>query len=234
MLREGSRVPGNDGFRENYLLASCLKGLLHPQLARFERLLKLMTTYFSIPWDKYKEKYRLGRTHAHDAMRRLLLLTLVQTCEELDIELDTAQPRRCDVFSQETIAKSLPASTLANTGDATSGTGDAPQQNLAPAVAAVKRPRPDDDIDDDGEGGDDGDGDGHDDGDGREAHGTQPASKRPSKRHNTGQPVDAKSDSADAAFTDHYTEEEHLKQRSANSLLLKVWKDRHLWFGSGY
>ncbi|EJD42653.1 hypothetical protein AURDEDRAFT_168179 [Auricularia subglabra TFB-10046 SS5] len=98
MLDEGSGIPGNDGFREVYFDPLLLRGLLHPSFSRVDRLLRNMAMYFSIPWDLYKDEFSTRDDHAHNVMRRLLLLTMVQGHEQLDVELDTKRPRRSGVF----------------------------------------------------------------------------------------------------------------------------------------
>ncbi|EJD52866.1 hypothetical protein AURDEDRAFT_111384 [Auricularia subglabra TFB-10046 SS5] len=229
MLREGSAIPGS-GCREIYLKPQCVEDILHPELTCFQEMLVKMATYFSIPWERYKEEFKLGDDHAHIAMRRLLLLKFAQAHPALAVELDTEHPRRCTVFSKETRQRSLPASTLGKTGDAISKTEDDPFQTLAPPAAVAKRPHP-------GDGGD-GDADVKGDGDGGGDDSTIPPRdpapvKNTNKRHNAGK-SGCGAESADATFNDRYTEKEHLDNRSVNSLRLKFWKDRLLWFGSGY
>ncbi|EJD44234.1 hypothetical protein AURDEDRAFT_166625 [Auricularia subglabra TFB-10046 SS5] len=218
MLGEGAGIPSN-GNRKQYFDTRLLSDLLHPSLEAFETVLQRMALYFSIPW----ELYNVGRDHAHIAMRRLLLLELLDRGDDLRIKLNTEHPRRCNVFSRETLKRSLPATALSNTGDTSSVTIELPVQESVPVVAGVKRPRNRDGVDVDG------------------GNGSGLSSQPVAKRHQAVPHGDADGDSCDeyserahAAFQDHYTEKEHLESRTAKSLMLKTWKDRLLWFGSGY
>ncbi|EJD44240.1 hypothetical protein AURDEDRAFT_166630 [Auricularia subglabra TFB-10046 SS5] len=218
MLKEGASTPGC-GNRKHYLDTRLLSDILHPKLEVFESVLQSMALYFSIPW----ELYNVGRDHAHIAMRRLLLLELLDRGDDLRIKLNTEHPRRCNVFSRETLKRSLPATALSNTGDTSSVTIELPVQESVPVVAGVKRPRDRDGVDVDG------------------GNGSGLSSQPVAKHHQTLPPGEAAGDSCDeysecaqAAFKDRYTEKEHLESRTAKSLLLKTWKDRLLWFGSGY
>ncbi|EJD52861.1 hypothetical protein AURDEDRAFT_181365 [Auricularia subglabra TFB-10046 SS5] len=232
MLKEGSSVPGS-GNRQRYINPTLVSDdLLHPRLQYFERaVLDHMATYFSIPWALYEKKNQVDRDHAHTAMRRILLLTFLEAHNsDLDIKLDTEKPRRCNTFMHETTAKSVPATVLSNTGDASTGTRSpalpsaADSAAVAAIVAALVPKRSLEDDDESRGGGDAG------------PSSSALAAKTAKKRRNTGAKPSGGtgSKSTKATFKNRYTEEEHLDNRSANSLLLKIWKDRLLWFGSGY
>lgn len=138
MVGEGSTH--FNGNRQAYISPMAVGSLLHPGCMSLAPLLQHMAAHFSIPWDLYRDQ--VGRYHTHTALRRFLLLALLQGDKDtLAIPLDTEQSRRCSEIVHENVKNR----SLATAGDAFSGMAPVLRQHTAPPRLSTKRP-----LDDDG------------------------------------------------------------------------------------
>ncbi|KZV78035.1 hypothetical protein EXIGLDRAFT_80629 [Exidia glandulosa HHB12029] len=112
---------GEEASRENYLLDGGLKPtILHPDFIALKELLDAMACYISVPWHLYaNDPYIQAHSdHMHTAFRRLILAFLLSDeLPELDIELNTEQPRFTNAFEDVVRVSAVSSTDRAATGN---------------------------------------------------------------------------------------------------------------------
>lgn len=202
---------GEEASRKMYLNPDMLDPrILHSSFSDLMVLFKAMASYLSVPWHLYaNDPYiKAHSEHVHTAFRRLILAFLLCDAPDLDIELDTEQPRFTNAFGDVARARQQPSSKKAR-----------PEQSWSDPEAEddleIEAPSEADDatlVD--------------------EQH--QASTNSPKEVL----PDDGKIPKQPFTTERKYSAEDHAStttalHQSANALRLKFWKDKSLWFGSG-
>ncbi|KZV81899.1 hypothetical protein EXIGLDRAFT_844208 [Exidia glandulosa HHB12029] len=111
---------GEEASRKRYLNPDNLDStILHPDFRELMVLFHAMASYLSVPWHLYaNDPYiKAHSEHVHTAFRRLILASLLSDAPELDIELDTEQPRFTNAFEDVVRVSSVPSTDRAATGN---------------------------------------------------------------------------------------------------------------------
>ncbi|KZV86739.1 hypothetical protein EXIGLDRAFT_840513 [Exidia glandulosa HHB12029] len=120
MLRHKIHGGNREAGRAFYLGPQALKRLFfHPHFKRVQELFLFMALYLSIPWHIYEHEAYIQEhpDHAHVAFRRLLLgMLLRDDMPELDVELNTEEPRVIEGLD-EALQFAVPSKRRAVTGN---------------------------------------------------------------------------------------------------------------------
>ncbi|EJD52251.1 hypothetical protein AURDEDRAFT_142956 [Auricularia subglabra TFB-10046 SS5] len=189
------------------------RNLFYPAFRVFEGMFKMMAIYLRVPWHLYPF---VQANHAQIAFRRIIFgVLLTAPADKLDVALNTGRPR---LILEPSTHKSRKKSAAADSR--AGGTGRANDGDKLPTQdESIDRPEK------------------------RKASEPAPACEGSASKKRAGsdrQPVPADTAPKDPAddidvskAANRYNHDQHLHDRTAFGLRLKVWKDRTLWFSSG-
>ncbi|EJD52237.1 hypothetical protein AURDEDRAFT_159091 [Auricularia subglabra TFB-10046 SS5] len=210
----GSHNGRSDAHRAGCFMTpeSNLRKLFYPACRVFEEMFIMMATYLQVPWHLYPF---VQANHAQIAFRRIIFgVLLTMPAAKLDLALNTARPRLIlEPWTHDSRKKSTA------TNSSASGTGRDNDGDKVPMQdESIGRPAK------------------------RKASESAPAGTGSASKKRVGfnrQPIPANAAPKDPAddidisnAASRYSHGEHLQDRTAFGLRLKVWKDRTLWFSS--